>query len=75
MSTYETRVTADLARYPVLLSNGNLEEQFEFEVPDPDDSTGRVKKHTAVWRDPTKTVLPLRLVAGTWPWWRIRSSP
>ena len=65
MSTYETRVTADLARYPVLLSNGNLEEQFEFEVPDPDDSTGRVKKHTAVWRDPHKKPCYLfALVAG-----------
>ena len=65
MSTYETRVTADLARYPVLLSNGNLEEQFEFEVPDPDDSTRRVKKHTAVWRDPHKKPCYLfALVAG-----------
>ena len=76
MSTYETRATADLARYPVLLSNGNLEEQFEFEVPDPDDSTGRVKKHTAVWRDPHKKPCYLfALVAGDLAVVEDRSSP
>lgn len=31
MSTYTTRIEADKARYPVLLSNGNLMEQGELE--------------------------------------------
>ena len=68
MSTYETRVTADLARYPVLLSNGNLKEQFEFEVlveNAGDSSVKSVKKHTAVWHDPHKKPCYLfALVAG-----------
>jgi len=65
MSTYEVRMTADLVRYPVLLSNGNLKEQFEFEVPDATDSTRSVKKHTAVWHDPHKKPCYLfALVAG-----------
>ena len=59
MSTYETRVTADKKRYPVLLSNGNLKEQFEFTGED--DRT----KHTAVWVDPhRKPCYLFALVAG-----------
>ena len=59
MSTYETRMTADKARYPVLLSNGNLKEQFEFEGED------RRAKHTATWVDPhRKPCYLFALVAG-----------
>lgn len=39
MARYTTRIEADKAKYPVLLSNGNLKEQGELEG-------GR---HFAVW--------------------------
>ncbi len=55
MSLYKVRIIADKARYPVLLSNGNLVEQGD--LPD-----GR---HYAVWQDPwRKPCYLFALVAG-----------
>ncbi|MFA7454837.1 MAG: aminopeptidase N [Desulfobulbaceae bacterium] len=55
MTEYTTTIAADPARYPVLLSNGNLVEQGR--LPD-----GR---HYAVWHDPFKKPCYLfALVAG-----------
>ena len=55
MATYTTRIEADKARYPVLLSNGNLIEEGELEG-------GR---HYTVWEDPFKKPCYLfALVAG-----------
>ncbi|HTQ34306.1 MAG TPA: aminopeptidase N [Stellaceae bacterium] len=54
-ATYRVRITADKARYPVLLSNGNPEQQGD--LPD-----GR---HCAIWVDPhPKPSYLLALVAG-----------
>ncbi|GAA4258362.1 aminopeptidase N [Azospirillum formosense] len=56
MARYTTTITADKARYPVLLSNGNLMEAGD--LPD-----GR---HRAVWEDPfPKPCYLFALVAGT----------
>jgi aminopeptidase N len=55
MSKYVTRIEADKAKYPVLLSNGNLE------------ASGNVEggRHFAVWRDPfPKPCYLFALVAG-----------
>jgi aminopeptidase N len=55
MAVYRTRIEADRAQYPVLLSNGNLVEQGE--LPE-----GR---HFAVWHDPfPKPSYLFALVAG-----------
>ncbi len=55
MARYTTTITADKARYPVLLSNGNLVESGD--LPD-----GR---HRAVWEDPfPKPCYLFALVAG-----------
>lgn len=55
LSTFTTRITADKAKYPVLLSNGNLLEKGEAE-------NGR---HWVVWQDPFKKPSYLfALVAG-----------
>lgn len=55
MATYEVRMEADKAKYPVLLSNGNLVSQGDLEG-------GR---HFAVWRDPyRKPCYLFALVAG-----------
>jgi len=55
MARYRTTIRADKARYPVLLSNGNLREQGE--LPE-----GR---HFAVWEDPfPKPCYLFALVAG-----------
>jgi len=55
MATYRTAITADRARHPVLLSNGNLVESKD--LPD-----GR---HRAVWEDPfPKPCYLFALVAG-----------
>ncbi len=55
MSLYRVRIVADRARYPVLLSNGNLKATGELE-------DGR---HFAVWEDPwPKPCYLFALVAG-----------
>ena len=55
MATYRTSITADRARYPILLSNGNLVDSED--LPD-----GR---HRAVWDDPfPKPSYLFALVAG-----------
>lgn len=55
MSAYRTTITADKAKYPVLLSNGNLIEEGELEG-------GR---HFAVWEDPhRKPSYLFAMVAG-----------
>ena len=55
MSKYQVRINADKAKYPVLLSNGNLMEQGD--LPD-----GR---HYTVWEDPfPKPCYLFALVAG-----------
>lgn len=55
MAKYTTRIEAEKARYPVLLSNGNLIDQGELEG-------GR---HFAVWEDPLpKPCYLFALVAG-----------
>jgi aminopeptidase N len=55
LSTYVTRLEADIAEAPVLLANGNLEETGEA-------ADGR---HYAIWRDPHKKPCYLfALVAG-----------
>ena len=55
LTTYTTRICADKARYPVLLSNGNLLESG-------DASDGR---HWVIWHDPYKKPSYLfALVAG-----------
>jgi aminopeptidase N len=55
MATYRTTIRADKARYPVLLSNGNLVEQRALDG-------GR---HLAVWHDPfPKPSYLFALVAG-----------
>ena len=66
MSTYEVRMTADEETYPVLLSNGNLKEQFSFETDVSVDGEKRTKrKHTATWIDPhRKPCYLFALVAG-----------
>lgn len=55
LTTYTTRISADKAKYPLLLSNGNLIEQGEM-------ADGR---HWVVWHDPFKKPCYLfALVAG-----------
>jgi aminopeptidase N len=55
LAVYTTRIEADKARYPVLLSNGNLAETGEL-------ANGR---HYALWRDPfPKPCYLFALVAG-----------
>jgi aminopeptidase N len=55
MARYSTRIIADKARYPVLLSNGNLVEQGELPGG----------KHYALWVDPfRKPCYLFALVAG-----------
>eukprot|EP00883_Tetradesmus_obliquus_P009281 jgi/Sobl393_1/20078/SZX79151.1 len=55
MARYTTRIEADAAKYPVLLSNGNLKEEGQLEG-------GR---HYAVWEDPfPKPCYLFALVAG-----------
>ena len=55
MARYRVRLEADQARYPVLLSNGNLVEQGE----------GGDGRHFAVWEDPfAKPCYLFALVAG-----------
>uniref|UniRef100_A0A7S3VSY4 Aminopeptidase N n=2 Tax=Dunaliella tertiolecta TaxID=3047 RepID=A0A7S3VSY4_DUNTE len=55
MATYQVRVEADKANYPVLLSNGNLKSQGDLEG-------GR---HFALWEDPfPKPCYLFALVAG-----------
>lgn len=55
LTTYQTRVIADKARYPILLANGNLLSQTD--LPD-----GR---HEAIWCDPhNKPCYLFALVAG-----------
>jgi len=55
MATYRTTIRADRARYPVLLSNGNLVEERPL-----DDG-----RHLAVWHDPfPKPSYLFALVAG-----------
>ena len=56
MSTFTTTITADKAKYPVLLSNGNLVDSGELDG-------GR---HYTVWEDPfPKPAYLFALVAGT----------
>jgi aminopeptidase N len=56
MARYRTRIVADKARYPVLLSNGNLLESGDLD-------NGR---HFALWEDPfPKPCYLFALVAGT----------
>ena len=56
MSRYQVTLRADRARYPVLLSNGNLVSQADL-------ADGR---HEAVWKDPfPKPCYLFALVAGT----------
>jgi aminopeptidase N len=68
MSTYEVRMTADEETYPVLLSNGNLKEQFSFEAEDESidgEKKTKRRKHTATWIDPhRKPCYLFALVAG-----------
>jgi len=55
LATYRTTIRADKAAYPVLLSNGNLEDEGDLE-------SGR---HYAVWHDPfPKPSYLFALVAG-----------
>lgn len=55
LATYTTRISADKTRYPVLLSNGNLQDSGE-------TNDGR---HWVVWQDPFKKPAYLfALVAG-----------
>ncbi len=55
LATYTTRISADKARYPVLLSNGNLKDSG-------DTNDGR---HWVLWQDPFKKPAYLfALVAG-----------
>ena len=55
MSVFETRITANKNKYPVLLSNGNLIEEHDLE-------NGR---HLTIWQDPHKKPCYLfALVAG-----------
>ena len=55
LSTFSTRISADKKRYPVLLSNGNLQESGEL-------ADGR---HWVLWQDPFKKPAYLfALVAG-----------
>lgn len=55
LATYTTRISADKARYPVLLSNGNLKDSGDM-------SDGR---HWVLWQDPFKKPAYLfALVAG-----------
>lgn len=55
LSTYTTRISADKKRYPILLSNGNLQDSGET-----DDG-----RHWVVWHDPFKKPSYLfALVAG-----------
>nr|WP_275856578.1 aminopeptidase N [Sulfurimonas sp. MAG313] len=55
MAVYSTKIIADKILYPILLSNGNLEEKGDF------DKT----KHYAVWKDPhPKPSYLYALVAG-----------
>ncbi|MDH5324035.1 MAG: aminopeptidase N [Gammaproteobacteria bacterium] len=57
MATYTTTIVADKAKYPVLLSNGNLIEQGEVD--------NDASKHYAVWQDPfPKPTYLFALVAG-----------
>lgn len=57
-SRYTTRIEADKARYPVLLSNGNLVESGDV----PGEPSGR---HYTVWEDPfRKPCYLFALVAG-----------
>ena len=57
MATYRTRIIADKARFPVLLSNGNLIGQG--------DVTGEASRHWAEWHDPfPKPSYLFALVAG-----------
>ncbi len=59
MAVYTTTLVADKARYPVLLSNGNLADGGEYE-------DGR---HWATWQDPHKKPAYLfALVAGDLKW-------
>ncbi len=55
LATYTTRISADKARYPILLSNGNLSDSGET-----DDG-----RHWVIWQDPFKKPSYLfALVAG-----------
>jgi len=54
MATYKVTLKADKAKYPVLLSNGNLVDEGELEGG----------KHFAVWVDPIPSL------ATSSPWWR-----
>lgn len=55
LATYTTRISADKTRYPVLLSNGNLQDSGET-----DDG-----RHWVIWHDPFKKPAYLfALVAG-----------
>ncbi len=57
MATYTTTIVADKARYPILLSNGNLRASGELES----DSS----RHWAKWEDPfVKPTYLFALVAG-----------
>ncbi len=59
MASYTVTLRADKARYPVLLSNGNLVEQGDLEGP------GNEGRHFAKWVDPFKKPSYLfALVAG-----------
>jgi aminopeptidase N len=63
MAVYTVTLRADKARYPVLLSNGNLVEQGTLD-------NGR---HFAKWHDPfPKPSYLFALVAATW--WRASSA-
>ena len=60
MASYTVTLRADKAKYPVLLSNGNLVEEGKLEGP------GNEGRHFAKWVDPHKKPCYLfALVAGT----------
>ena len=60
LSTWTVTMTADKAKYPVLLCNGNLVESWDEPV-----SASGVVRHGARWHDPhLQAPLPLRL--GGW---------
>ena len=60
MSVFTVSITAEKSKYPVLLSNGNLLERVDVEVPTRDPA-----KHRAVWFDPhRKPCYLFALVAG-----------
>lgn len=68
MALFTTRITADKARYPELLSNGNLVESGELSSDESGDESGDENgkgRHFAKWEDPfRKPAYLFALVAG-----------